>query len=107
MRKHLVVTVATIACLMLGAIVLWGGRTPVASAHGHTSAMQMQVQNQQQGSSTQETQDKTGAENGPEKDASDPGETSASAENQEQDQNMSGGGHQDQGQADHQFQGNE
>ncbi|MBA2395554.1 MAG: hypothetical protein H0V70_22715 [Ktedonobacteraceae bacterium] len=73
----------------------------VASAHTQTAVVQTQSNNQKAGP-VQETPDTATAT---EKDTPDAGETPGSAESQ--DQNLPGGGHQDQGQADHQFEGTE
>ena len=113
MRKRTLVIVAAITFLVLGAIALGVGRMQVASAHAqtpvvHTQSKAVQIQiNNQQGSSDQEKQDNGTAVNGTEKDPPDPGETPGSAEDQGQDQNLPGGGHQDQGPVDHQFEGTE
>ena len=86
----------------------------VASAHVqapavHTQSNAVQAQlHDQQADSDQETQDNGTAGNGTENDPPDPGETPGSAEDQGQDQNLPGGGHQDPGPAtDHQFEGTE
>jgi hypothetical protein len=111
LRKRTLITVAAISLLVLGAIALGVGRMHVASAHiqapvvsTQSNAVQAQVHNQQAGLA-QKTQDNGTAVNGTENDPPDPGETPGSAE--EQDQNLPGGGHQDQGQVDHQFEGTE
>lgn len=106
MRKQIVITIAAITFLVLGGIALGLGRMQGASAHAQTPAVQAQVSNQQ-GNPAQEAQENGSAVNGTEKDPPDPGETTGAAEDQEQDQNLPGGGHQDQGQADHQFEGTE
>lgn len=113
MRKRTLVTFAAITFLVLGAIALGVGRMQGASAHvqapvvyTQSNAVQAQVHNQQAGLA-QEAQDNGTAVNGTENDPPDPGETPRSAEDQGQDQNLPGGGHQDQGQADHQFEGTE
>ena len=86
----------------------------VASAHvqapvvyTQSNAVQAQVHHQLAGLA-QKTQDNGAAVNGTEKDPPDPGETPGAAEDQGQDQNLPGGGHQDPGPAtDHQFEGTE
>lgn len=78
----------------------------VASAHTQAPAVHKQVHNQQV-VPVQETQYHSTAVNGTENDPPDPGETPGSAEDQGQDPNLPGGGHQDPGQVDHQFDGTE
>jgi len=96
MRKRTLVTFAVITLLMLGALAFGVGRTQAASAHVQAPAVvHTQLNNVQ------------AQVNGTENDPPDPGETPGSAEDQGQDQNLPGGGHQDQGPADHQFEGSE
>ena len=87
MRKRTFVIFAAITLLVLGALTFGVGRMQVASAHVQTPVVQAQLLNQQGGP--------------------DPGETTGSVEDQSQDQHLPGGGHQVQGQADHQFEGTE
>ena len=113
MRKRTLLTAAAIALLVLGAIALGVGRMHAASAHAQAPVVQTQshtVQaqlNNQQAGPDQKTQDHGAAVNGTENDPPDPGETPEAAEDNGQDQNLPGGGHQDQGQVDHQFEGTE
>jgi hypothetical protein len=96
MRKRTLVTFAVITLLVLGALAFGVGRTQGASAHVQAPAVHTQ-------SNTVQTQ-----VNGTENDPPDPGETPGSAEDQGQDQNLPGGGHQDPGSTtDHQFEGSE
>ena len=106
MRKRTIVILAAITILVLGGIALGIGRTQVASAHAQTTTVQTQLNNQQAGLD-QETKDDGAAVNGTEKDPPDPGETTGSVEDQGQDQDLPGGGYQDQSQVDHQFEGTE
>ncbi|HEX6108312.1 MAG TPA: hypothetical protein VFZ02_02780 [Ktedonobacteraceae bacterium] len=106
MRKRTFVILAAITILVLGGIALGVGRMQVASAHAQTTTVQTQLNNQQ-GGLDQETRDDGAAVNGTVNDPPDPGESTGSAEDQGQDQNLPGGGHQDQGQVDHQFEGTE
>ena len=114
MRKRTLLTAAAIALLVLGAIALGVGRMQGASAHvqapvvnTQSNFVQAQAHNQQAGLA-QQTQDNGTAVNGTENDPPDPGETPGSAEDQGQDQNLPGGGHQDPGPStDHQFEGTE
>src|SRR2546421_5289227 len=106
MRKQTVLAVVVLSLLLLAGLAFGGGSMLVASAHTLTPTVQTQV-NTQQASPDQAIHATGAAVNGPEKDASDPGETTGSAEDQGQDTNLPGGGHQDQGQVDHQFEGTE
>ena len=100
MKKRTFVSLAVIALLVLGGIALGVGRMQ-ASAHVQAPVVQTQ-------SNTGHAQLHNGtAANGTENDPPDSGETTGSAEGQGQDQNLPGGGHQDQGQVDHQFEGTE
>jgi hypothetical protein len=103
MRKRTLVAVTAITLLVLGAIIvaLGVGKMSVASAHTQTAVVHMQSNNQKDGP-VQETPDTAAAV---EKDSPDAAETPGPGESQ--DQNLPGGGHQDQGQADHQFEGTE
>ena len=102
MRKRSFVILAAITILVLGAITFGVGRMQVASAHVQAPVVQTQSNNQQI-VPDQETQDTGEALNGTEKDSTDPGETIGTVE----DQGLPGGGHQDQDQVDHQFEGTE
>jgi hypothetical protein len=106
LRKRTFIILAAITILVLGAITFGVGRMQVASAHVQAPVVQTQSNNQQV-VPDQETQESGAALNGAEKDSTDPGETTGSVEDQGQDQNLPGGGHQDQGQVDHQFEGTE
>jgi hypothetical protein len=106
LRKRTLLIVAAITLLVLAGIALGVGRMHVASAHAQTPTVQAQVNNQH-AAPDPETQDNGPAVNGTEKDSPDPGETTGPAEDQGQDQNLPGGGHQDQGQVEHQFEGTE
>ena len=108
MRKHTVVFVAVLSLLLLAGLAFGRGSMQVASAHTLaptvqtlSNAVHTQL-NSQQVTPHQGTHATGAAGNGPEKDASDPGETTGSTED---DTNLPGGGHQDQGQVDHQFEG--
>jgi hypothetical protein len=86
------------------ALALGVGKMSVASAHTQAVAVHTQLMNQKAGP-VQETPDTGTVDSGTETGSPETGETPASAESQ--DQNLPGGGHQDQGQADHQFDGTE
>src|SRR5437588_194037 len=111
MRKHTLVFVAVLSLLLLAGLALGRGSLQVASAHTLTPTVQtasnvVQTQgNTQQAGPDQATHATGTAVNGTENDPPDPGETAGSAEDNGQDQNLPGGGHQDQGQVDHQFEG--
>jgi len=71
-----------------------------ASAHAQTAVVQTQSKAVQAQVSSQQV--------APAQETPDPGEPPGAAEDQGQDQNLPGGGHQDQGPAtDHQFEGTE
>ena len=111
MRKRAGITVATMILLALGALALGVGRMQAASAHVQTPvvytlarSVQAQAHNQQAGLA-HKTHATGATVNGTENDPPDPEETTEAPE--DQDQNLPGGGHQDQGQVDHQFEGTE
>jgi hypothetical protein len=79
--------------LALGALALGVGRMQAASAHGQTPVVYTLAHSVQ------------AQAHNPENDPPDPEETTEAPE--DQGQNLPGGGHQDQGQVDHQFEGTE
>ena len=100
MRKRLVITFVAITFLVLAGIALGVGSMRGASVHAQTAVVQTHSKAVQAPVSSQQA--------APAQETPDPGETSGAAEDKGQDQNLPGGGHQDQGPAvDHQFEGTE
>ena len=103
MRKRIRVIVVAIAFLLLAGVALGVGRTHVASASGLSPVVQ--AQHSQPVSSNKVTQDNGTTVNETKNEPANSSETAGLAEDKAQ--NLPGGGHQDQGQVDHQFEGNE
>lgn len=107
MKKRMIVTIAAITFLAMAALVFGAGRMQAASASTATAAhVQVKAAVAQarytyhQASPAQKTQGKTATANGPETSAPEATEAPGSGPDV-------GGGHQDTGNADHQFDGNE
>ena len=113
MIKRIAFSVVALSFLVLAGLVLRGGSMQVASAHTLAPSVQTPFHAVHKLSTTRQVGPAQGthangpAANGPGEDTSDSDESTGSAEDQGQDANLPGGGHQDRGQADHQFEGTE
>jgi hypothetical protein len=99
MIKRIVVSIVVLSFMMLaGLAFLQGGSLHAAPAHTFAAPVQTSSQVQQTGSNGS-------GSNAAEPTTTDPEKPNGTAEDPGKETNLLGGGHQDQGQVDHQFEG--